>query len=174
MIPSTFLYLKNFVTNHEDLFDELKSCVNWREDILSRKTASFGIPYNYSTTTYLYSEIPQFLQAILDSVNKEVGYVSNNILINYYDQANSKMGFHSDQTQLLEENTGVVIVSLGNKRIMRIKSKLDKNKISDYELEPGSLFFMSKYCQELFLHSIIPSVGISFERISLTFRRLIN
>lgn len=170
LIPHT-LYIHDFYTNYEELFLSLKNEITWREDIKSRKTASFGKPYNYSGIFYSESGIPEMLQPFFEEIHYLTGFIPNNILINYYHEGSSKMGFHSDDIEVLEENTGVVILSLGSPRIMRFKEKISGDLL-DLEIEPGSLLFMKDENQRQFLHSVLPSSEPNAERISVTFRRM--
>lgn len=170
MIPHTLL-INNFVDDHLMLFDVLKNSINWRGDIKSRKTASFGKPYNYSGIFYPETIIPEYLAQFIDKIEAITGFIPNNVLINYYHESESKMGFHSDDIEILEENTGVVILSLGSSRIMRFKEKNNGNLL-DMTLNAGSLFYMKDENQRLYLHSILPSPDPKAERISVTFRRM--
>lgn len=170
MIPGT-IYIQHFVPHHFMLFDELKRDINWREDMKSRKTASCGKPYNYSGIAYPETPIPDSLLPFLKKTAEITGFLPNNILINYYHEAESKMGFHSDDTSILEENTGVVILSLGSSRTMRFKEKNTGNLL-DLELLPGSLLYMKDENQRTYLHAILPSTALVAERISVTFRRM--
>lgn len=86
--------------------------------------------------------------------------------------AHRKGGFHSDQADILEAGTGVVIVSLGAARILGFKRISDPEIIVDYNLESGSLFYMSQEVQSEWQHAI-PKSDTMVGRISLTFRSLL-
>jgi len=43
-----FLFVSDFIPNHQELFDVLVNETIWDERMKARKTASFGVPYNYS------------------------------------------------------------------------------------------------------------------------------
>ena len=107
-------YINNFLEHPDSLFESLKTNVEWDEKMIARKTASFGVAYNYSQMSYPSKEMPHELSMICNKVNNVIGFEPNNCLINYYLNGKSKMGFHSDQTDILETNTGIVIVSLGD------------------------------------------------------------
>jgi len=74
--------------------------------------------------------------------------------MNYYMDGSSKMGFHSDQTDILEEGTGVGIISLGATRILRFRSIEDKSITKDFALPSGSFIYMTNEVQELWQHAI--------------------
>lgn len=163
--------LKHFNVEGNSLFYEIKNAVDWDNTIKSRKTASFGKPYNYSNQTYGINEIPIFILEIIDKIEKIVDFRPNNCLINYYYDDNSKMGYHSDQIDILDSNTGIIIISLGSSRVIRFKNKIENN-FFDIILEPDSLLYMTQEIQKKWLHSILPSNNKENERISLTFRKI--
>jgi alkylated DNA repair dioxygenase AlkB len=155
-------------------FDFLVNSINWNESIKSRKTASFGMPYNYSGITYDFQPIPVYFDLLLDFVFQARGFLPNNCLINYYPSAKAKMGFHSDDVEILSNGTGIAIFSFGSTRVLRLRNKQNKEISVDKSLENGSFFYMSQKVQENWLHAVLPSNdNISCGRISVTFRKLL-
>lgn len=65
-------YIENFINNDEELFNELKDSVEWDDSISSRRTTSFGVPYNYSQMKYLYVDFTDSLNLLADKVEKEL------------------------------------------------------------------------------------------------------
>jgi alkylated DNA repair dioxygenase AlkB len=163
------IHIENFLENHLELMNELVDSVCWDDRMLSRKTASFGKPYNYSQIEYTEISFPDNLYNIKNSISKVVGFEPNNCLVNYYLDGKSKMGFHSDQIDMLCDATGIVIISLGDTRVFRFRNINNKEIFKDYILKPGSLFYMSSEIQNEWHHSILKG---NSERISLTFRQL--
>ncbi|MDB5120703.1 MAG: hypothetical protein JWN56_1921 [Sphingobacteriales bacterium] len=53
------------------------------------------------------------------------------------------MGFHADQMDILEANTGIAIISLRQTRALRFRNLQNNEQIIDYELVAGSLFYMT-------------------------------
>lgn len=166
-------FVSGFVANHKDLFDHLLSSVVWDERLRARKTASFGVSYDYSGITYPQVTMPESLQGICKQIEATLGFHPNNCLLNHYPDGQSSMGFHSDSTEELAEGTGVAIVSLGSEREMMFRCKQVRSHEIPYALTPGSLLYMSKEFQSLWLHAIPKSPG-SGQRISLTFRRMLK
>ncbi|MFH6992704.1 alpha-ketoglutarate-dependent dioxygenase AlkB [Flavobacterium sp. FlaQc-48] len=165
---------ENLLPNPGLLFQKIKMDSDWNEEIKSRKTISYGVPYNYSNISYPFVPFPDYIFEVAAVVEEKLGFAINNCLVNYYENGASKMGFHSDQVDILADHTGIAIVSLGNKRTMRFKNKLDATLTHDIALEPNSLFYMTQTVQEFWLHSILPEAGNdAAERISITFRKLI-
>lgn len=163
------IYIENFLGNHLELMDDLISNLCWDDSMLSRKTASFGKAYNYSQITYAEIEFPNSLDVIKSDIANVVGFEPNNCLVNYYLDGKSKMGFHSDQVDMLFNSTGIIIISLGDTRVFRFRNIKNKEVVKDYVLKSGSLFYMSSEIQSEWKHSVLKGDN---ERISLTFRKI--
>lgn len=170
MIGITFI--EKFIENPTILFNWLISNVTWGERMSARKTASYGHAYNYSQISYPYKEpLPQ-LEEIIKKLDPIIGFKPNNCLLNYYLDGKSKMGFHSDQTDILVKDTGIAIISLGETRILKFRNIKNHEQVLNYELAAGSLVYMTQEIQNEWQHSI-PKSDTENGRISLTFRQLI-
>jgi alkylated DNA repair dioxygenase AlkB len=165
-------YIDNFVNDDINLFNLIRDTSDWDRSMLSRLTTSFGVPYNYSGIDYDIIDIPDYLSDIVSRINDVIGFTPNNCLVNYYLDGNSRMGYHSDRTDILSPNTGVVIISLGSTRILRFRNINDRSLVVDYPLLTGSLFYMTADVQNHWMHSI-PTSDINDSRMSLTFRNII-
>ncbi len=95
------LYIEGFIKAPTELFDFLVANVNWDERMAARKTASYGEAYNYSQISYPYQQLPRQLEAIIRDLTPIINFEANNCLINYYLDGKAKMGYHSDQTDIL-------------------------------------------------------------------------
>lgn len=164
-------YIENFIDHPERLYEELELRVDWDERMSARKTASFGEAYNYSQISYPFQEFPSVLLPILDRIESSIGFRPNNCLINFYLDGTSKMGFHSDQTDILEPETGVAILSIGETRTLRFRNIEDQEIRQDFELPAGSLIYMTQQVQEKWQHAI-PKSATNKGRMSLTFRHM--
>jgi hypothetical protein len=162
------LYIEDFIDD-SNLFCELIDSSTWDNSMRSRRTASFGVPYNYSGIEYPIIEMSDSLKMIIDKINNLLGWEPNNCLINHYLDGESKMGWHSDRTDILEEGTGVVIISLGNTRTLKFREIENKSNKLNFELLTNSLFYMTSELQNIWQHSVTSGEG---ERISLTFRKI--
>ena len=165
-------YIDNFIDGDISLFNLIRDTSDWDRSMTSRLTTSFGVPYNYSGINYVTTGIPNYLNDVVNRINDVIGFTPNNCLINYYLDGNSRMGYHSDRTDILSPNTGVVIISLGSTRILRFRNINDRSLIVDYPLLSGSLFYMSADVQNHWMHSI-PNDDSLDGRMSLTFRNLV-
>ena len=164
-------YIENFIDNPKELFDLLTSTVKWDERMTARKTASFGKAYNYSQIDYPFQEFLPELDSIINQLKPVIGFEPNNCLINYYLDGKSKMGYHSDQTDILETDTGIAIVSIGETRTLKFRNIENTDQYLTYELTAGSLVYMTQEVQVIWQHSI-PKSDTENGRISLTFRQM--
>jgi len=160
-----------FLAAPEALYGHLLSTVQWDERMKARKTASFGVAYNYSQMSYPELPMPAALAQVGDAIHAALGFAPNNCLLNYYPDGEASMGFHSDLATELTLDTGVAIVSLGGERSIVYRHKRDKSVQFGYPLLAGSLLFMSNAVQEEWLHAIPRQAGAA-PRISLTFRHI--
>lgn len=165
------LYINHFIDNHKELFELLVETVNWDERMTARKTASFGKAYNYSQMGYPYQEFLPELEEINKKLEAIIGFKPNNCLINYYLDGKSKMGYHSDQIDILEADTGIAIVSLGETRILKFRNIVNQEEYLNYDLISGSLIYMTQAIQKEWQHAI-PKSDTENGRISLTFRQM--
>ena len=166
-------YIPDFLPDAAALYDNLNQNTDWDERMHARKTASFGVAYNYSQISYPDQPFTKELEHIIDRVEDALGFRPNNCLLNFYPNGRSTMGWHSDQTDILERGTGVAIVSLGDTRVLRFREiALKDNKIS-YELPAGSLIYMTQEVQDKWNHSV-PKSPSEDGRMSLTFRKIVE
>jgi alkylated DNA repair dioxygenase AlkB len=165
--------IKNFAPKSQILFEELRNKIEWDERMKARMTASFGVAYNYSQISYPDKPMPEQIEILCDKINVRFGFKPNNCLINFYPNGRSKMGFHSDQIDIIDDKTGIVIISLGETRVLRFRKIEDKNETIDYELATGSLIYMPQEIQKIWQHSI-PQSNSENGRMSLTFRKIRN
>ena len=172
MKPDIKIFEK-FYNNSDELFEKLISSVIWDERIKSRRTASFGVSYDYSGIEYPQTDMPTFLLDICKTIEQVLGFLPNNCLMNYYPNGNSTMGFHSDSSEELLDDTGVAILSLGSDRHIWYRSKQHKQIKLSYLLKSGALLYMDDHVQQDWTHAILKEADIG-ARISLTFRHIIK
>jgi alkylated DNA repair dioxygenase AlkB len=164
-------FIKDVISNPSELYLKLEEAVHWDDRMKTRKTASYGAAYNYSQMSYPFQEFLPELEELLDILEDNLGFKPNNCLINLYLDGNSTMGWHSDQTDILTEGTGVAIISLGDTRSLRFREIAKKENKINYALPAGSLFYMTSEVQKFWQHSV-PKSPESSARMSLTFRSI--
>lgn len=172
MVTGVLLY-EDFIDHPKLLFEELIREVKWDKRMTARKTASFGVAYNYSQMEYPFQPFLPKITTIIRQLETKIGFEPNNRLINYYENGKAKMGYHSDQIDHLETNTRIAIVSLGETRTLRFRNIQNPLLVENYELQSGSLIYMTQDVQTEWQHSI-PKSGTENGRISLTFRNIVQ
>lgn len=165
-------YLESFLPDHRRVFEWALPSVPWDGRIKARKTASYGVPYNYAGLSYEELPFPAEVERVRVLVKDHLGFEANNCLLNYYPDGSARMGFHSDSAMGLVEGSGVAIVSLGAERKLRFRriGRLDERVT--IALAPGSLLFMDQQVQREWQHAL-PRTARREPRISLTFRAVL-
>ena len=99
--------------------------------------------------------------------------VPNSCLVNWYNDGNEYIGYHTDDETDLVQNKDIYIFSLYDRynipRKFKFQSKTTK-KITTLELEGGSLLIIPSAVQKTHKHSLPKMKNYPFQRISLTFR----
>ncbi|MEO1053066.1 MAG: alpha-ketoglutarate-dependent dioxygenase AlkB [Bacteroidota bacterium] len=165
-------FIEIFIEEPQEFFLDLRASIDWDERMTARKTASYGVAYNYSQMSYPFHPMLPGLASMSKKIDETIGFEPNNCLINYYMNGLSKMGFHSDQTDILAPDTGVAIISLGETRVLRFRNIADKTIVHDYPLPSGSLIYMTQEVQSEWQHAI-PKDDTVNGRMSLTFRKIV-
>jgi alkylated DNA repair dioxygenase AlkB len=164
-------FIPQFIPDPEGLYSTLRDNVLWDERMAARKTASFGVAYDYSQMSYPFQAFTPELQEIVAGISTALGFTPNNCLINFYPDGKSKMGYHADQTDILEDGTGIAIASIGEMRTLRFKNIQNAAELVDFPLNSGSLIYMTQEVQQEWLHAI-PAADTNNGRMSLTFRSI--
>lgn len=94
----------------------------------------------------------------------------NVCLLNYYEDGQQRIGWHSDREEI-GRSTPIASISLGATRQFQIRSKTNgaHDRTTVY-MTNGSIMFMENICQLQYLHSVPREVDITEGRINLTFR----
>jgi alkylated DNA repair dioxygenase AlkB len=165
--------VSDFLPDAGTLLARLRDSVEWDTRMRARRTASFGVSYDYSQISYPETPMLPELALICHGIERRLKFYPNNCLINYYLDGASAMGFHSDSSEELAPGTGVAIVSLGAERPIVYRNKADRSIEHAYPLAAGTLLYMSQEMQAEWLHAIPKAEGCG-ERISLTFRQILK
>jgi alkylated DNA repair dioxygenase AlkB len=163
------LIIDNFLVDQMTIYNNLRTTIAWEGSMAARRTASFGVPYNYAQMTYPAVPMHSALVPVVEQLYDKLNVCFNNCLLNFYETGQSKMGFHADDTSNLQPNTGVAIVSLGYPRKITYRTKADKTVQQAFTLQPGSLLYMSSQVQDQWVHAIKKQKDVG-PRISLTWR----
>jgi alkylated DNA repair dioxygenase AlkB len=164
-------FIPDFIDHATELYQFLHDHADWDTSMAARSTVSYGKAYNYSQMSYPERPFLPEIAVLIESITQALGFTPNNCLVNYYLDGKSKMGYHSDQTDILCDDTGIAILSVGETRTLRFRNISDKTVIEDYDLPPGSLIYMTQQVQAEWQHAI-PATNTMNGRISLTFRQI--
>jgi alkylated DNA repair dioxygenase AlkB len=168
-----------FVPEHVSLLERLLRDVRWDQrnaaspDLArkSRKTASYGVAYDYKEISYPAVDMHPALVPICQAVRDRLGFCPNNCLLNLYSDGLTSIGFHSDATSRLAPDTGSAIVSLGAERTLQFRCIADDTIVRSYRVQSGSLMFIPNRVQSEWTHGVPPEPGAGM-RISLLFRAI--
>ena len=129
-----------------------------------------NLTFEYSGKSMKPKKIPNILDELINKIYLDFGIKFDGILINYYENGNVGMGYHSDPIDEKWDNN-FIIYSLGDNRkfIFREKNNID-NKV-EYNFSDGDIIYMYDNCQDKYEHSVRKN-KLSNERISLVFKKL--
>lgn len=196
------LLIENFYSEKEssDLYNKIiSSCIFETKNIsvygkllpMPRKITYFGVnDYVYSGAIHHKQPIPEFITEIINDfinfepiskyIKKENTSLLNSCLINYYQDGDDYIHFHSDDEKELgpdnEKNILVFSLSLGDEREFVIKGKPKCGPKMELKttLKNGSLLITYGDFQHKFIHSLLKSKEKCNGRINLTFRYIMK
>ena len=99
----------------------------------------------------------------------------NHVLLNRYRDGSDSIGLHADDEPELGRDPVVAALSLGATRRFVLKPRRARLGPSrSFDVDHGSLLVMGGTCQRHYVHGVPRQAGVSGERISLTFRRVLR
>jgi alkylated DNA repair dioxygenase AlkB len=136
-------------------------------------TGSLG--YRYSGQTLEPRAPTPTTAALMARVVEHTRVPFNHVLINRYRDGADSIGLHADDEPELGLDPIVATLSLGATRRFVLKPRRARFGPSrSLEVDHGSLLVMGGTCQRHYVHGVPRQSGAVGERISLTFRRLVN
>lgn len=175
------IYNECFLKDTEELFNSLLS-IKWLSVQSLRKEyfmSSFDAKYQYVENGHEYNSkpfIPGVLK-IMEDINEQYGYCLNVCFLNRYDSKIDSLGWHSDDSPIIDQSQPIVVLSLGSEREIWWKEQSYKGTIPDSNKQPlknGSLFIMPSGFQDSMYHRIPKHDREISTRISLTFRSIFD
>lgn len=198
LIPGTIWYLDSFLTSAESdkLFERLLECIDWKQHVvqifgrrvncprLSAWHGDFGSDYSYSGIHLHPEPWSADLTEIRSRVEAVVELTFNSALLNLYRDGRDSIGWHADDEPELGVEPVIASVSLGARRVFRLKKKLKtkrryepgsepKPETFSIDLPPGSLLVMQGKCQAEWKHAVPKTTRKVEPRINLTFRQIV-
>ena len=129
--------------------------------------------YNVYGASYAFSgqqntadpNVPELLRRFLK--------FGNSVLLNYYEDGEDYIGYHSDNERQLVKNQRVYCFSYGAVRKFKFKHNETK-AVLDLVLPNNSFLIMKEKTQNLYKHSLPVMKGVSTRRVSVTIRQMIG
>jgi len=161
----------------DELTWEQKEIVLFGRRILQPRLIAWAgdLGYRYSGQTLEPRAFTPTARRLLARVHVQIGALFNHVLANRYRSGDDSMGLHADDEPELGPDPLVAIVSLGAARRLVVKPRRQEgHERHDLELGHGTLLVMGGTCQRHYVHGVPRQAGTKGERISLTFRRLLQ
>lgn len=132
---------------------------------------AYGADYHYTGNTNKALPTPPSLAAYLEWGQRAVDPRLNGLLLNWYDGAKDHyIGKHRDSTVGMLEGCPIVTISLGERRIFRLRPwKSTKEKI-DFEAFDSAVFVLPYATNLCWTHEVPASKRLQGRRISITLR----
>jgi alkylated DNA repair dioxygenase AlkB len=174
-----FLPEKNIMQALWDLHPANKTVLRMfgKQTTISRYSENYGAKYMYSGVIRDGNPLPDgevgvFLKQVMDWVNSDSNANMNQMLINWYPDGESYIGWHSDDIRYVVKDSPIYSISLGASRNFQIQSKTKESSLIDIPVEHGDVLVMGGKMQQYYKHQVPKKSGSRDWRISLTFRSL--
>lgn len=128
-------------------------------------------PFVYSNRPNVPTPLSPAMTALLARVNERFDAQFNGILVNRYMNGDNYLSAHCDDESGLCARAGVVILTSGEPRTLRIRDKATKHQVADVPTETHRALQMAGDFQLEFTHEIPVAKRIRTVRYSFTFRR---
>jgi len=160
-----------------DLLWERETLSMFGRDVVVPRKVSFvaekGLRYRYTGKDHYGFGWPEWLLPVKAEAEQLAGQSFNCVLLNWYQNGEEYMGWHSDNEKSLGPAPVVAMLSLGAERDFIFRLKSDHKVKHQVLLEKRSWLIMNPSTQLLWQHSLPVRKRIKEERISLTFRLLL-
>ena len=174
------IYLTGIFDPSQDYFNRLKTACCWQTEVvkvfgkwhkLYRQSAWYGTA-NYRYSGQIKTAQPMLpvlleIQTLLEELTQDT---YQGVLLNYYPDGLTGMGWHADDERDLVPNAAIASVSFGATRRFNLRH-LDGEKLS-INLEDGSVLIMAVELQQYWKHQVPVQRQIKQPRINLTFRAM--
>ena len=116
--------------------------------------------------------MPDWVRGCWRCVEALYGHAFEACFINGYQHHRQHLGWHADDSDMIDHTRPIVVVSFGAKREIWTK-EIDGTNVLKWPLEHGSVFEMPAGFQQTHVHRIPKHYAECGKRISLTFRALV-
>ena len=137
---------------------------------------AYGQNYKFSGNTAIALPITKILKPYIDWANMNEKKQSrigglNGILVNWYQDGDHYIGWHSDDESQLDQTAPIYTISLGATRTFKIREKKNKKNVTNYELENNDFLIMGGDFQKHYQHHLPKRKKCKHSRISITIRK---
>lgn len=149
-----------------------------KSHVLARQVAWYGSgDYAYAGQYHRALAMPPVIAQLAERLNHEgqawLVKPLNSVLLNFYPDGQSGMGWHSDAEKSLGESPVIASLSLGAVRRFQIRHKQDRGIKYSLWLPNGSVLWMLPPLQRDFQHQL-PKMAKVGARLNLTFRCIVT
>ena len=136
-----------------------------------RWQVAYGHDYEYTGAVNSAVPITAEIQPFLLWAQSTIAPTLNGVLVNFYDGAlGHYIGAHRDSTKNLDPAAPIVMVSIGEARVFRLRRWRGDGRKWDVLVEAGSVLVLPFETNLIFTHEVPASKRQSGRRISLTLR----
>ena len=177
-----FGIIKNFIK--KDYLNNLKDEIKFNNDYVfinntwikeQRKTywmSEYNYEYKYGCKIMKSNNLIDNIKVIQKIIEDNYNVHFDSVLINYYENGNIGMKYHSDEIydEWSEES---VIISFGAPKIIIFREINNYNNKTKFVMNSGDLIYMKNGCQKYFQHKVCKNNDKN-DRISLVFKKHIS
>lgn len=164
-----------------DEFDLYNTDLPWENRGAPRKEAFMSknapVDYTYGSSpyarTYSSEAIPEFMLNFWKDAEEFAGCEFELCFCNGYADEKDHLGWHSDDSDSVDDNRPILVVSIGAEREIWFRDK-ERTFVDKLKLESGSGMLMGAGMQDTHDHRIPKCDRKCGPRISFTFRGLAN
>lgn len=177
--------VKNFVNvvSGSPTVSQLWKQMPWETRTEARKECFFndrGTSYTYGSgmgertyTPALDHDMPDLVRFSKWLVEDHFGHPFEACFINGYLNERQALGWHADDSELIDHTKPIVVISFGVERQIWVRPFPVDGEVKKFDLPTGSMFVMPAGMQQTHQHRIPKHHAACGERISLTFRALL-
>jgi alkylated DNA repair dioxygenase AlkB len=181
------LLISEFLVKEEAdyFFQQLIKSINWQQEeivvvgkkvLVPRLVSWYGEPgakYTYSGVIHQPQPWNESLLEIKTRIETFSCFTFNSVLANLYRDGSDSMGWHADKEKQLGVNPAIASLSLGEKRLFKIRHNKTAETF-DIQLSHGDLLMMSGALQHHWRHCVPKTKQKKQPRINLTYRNIIG
>lgn len=161
-------YKENFITDEQadalSVFFEQESFM--KEG--NREVSFYGQKYQYMGSKKSPKPMPPILDSLVKSLNENLPYKLNQVLVNKYTGATSSLAEHSDDELDINPLSSIFTISIGSKATIKFKN-IKNGDTFDLVANNNSLYEMTRELQNHCTHQILPN-PLNTTRYSITIR----